>query len=103
MRFDLFCAGKLIGQFYDSNGDPTLDYHSVEEMVKRAEKANESKEADRLKFPPCNMEWSAETGSRVWCSRKRYISCFVSLMVSQKKSRIFLEKLNLVSSALLRY
>lgn len=29
-------------------------------------------EADKLRFPPCNSQWSAAGGGRVWCSTKRY-------------------------------
>lgn len=30
-----------------------------------------SKERNDIKYPPCNVEWDVNTGSRVWCSKKR--------------------------------
>lgn len=30
-----------------------------------------AKNADFLKYPPCNVEWTQETGSKVWCSKQR--------------------------------
>lgn len=60
--------GKLIGRFYDKNGEMTKYHHKVIQMVKIAEQ--EKAEQEKLKeiYPPCNIEWSAEKGTKVWCT-----------------------------------
>lgn len=29
-------------------------------------------ENQKILFPPCNVEWDADRGTRVWCTDKRY-------------------------------
>ena len=38
---------------------------------KKAEENENSVTKEKEKFPPCNVEWTAEKGSRVWCSVRR--------------------------------
>lgn len=60
--------GKLVGNFYNSDGSPAAGFHYLEAKLKQVEE-NESAEAEKNRiFPPCNVEWKAETGSRVWCT-----------------------------------
>lgn len=60
--------GKLIGNFYNSDGSPAAGFYYLEAKLKQAEE-NESIEAEKNRiFPPCNVEWKPETGSRVWCT-----------------------------------
>lgn len=61
-------VGWLIGRFYTADGQKTDYMKKVEEQIEIA-----IAEKDRLKmlrkhYPPCNIEWKAETGTRVWCS-----------------------------------
>lgn len=67
-----FCKlGKLIGKYYDSKGNPT-DYNlQVMKLFLKAEEKRNSEEEEKQRFPPCNVEWSADKGSRVWCSVRR--------------------------------
>ncbi|XP_015110289.1 neuferricin [Diachasma alloeum] len=60
--------GKLVGRFYDKNGDPTAEYHEFMDKVERADEADTIQEEMKRKFPPCNVEWKPEDGTRVWCS-----------------------------------
>lgn len=62
--------GKLVGRYYTSDGKRT-DYHKeVENLINLAVEESAAKNADFQRYPPCNVEWSAETGSRVWCSKQ---------------------------------
>ncbi|XP_034950260.1 neuferricin [Chelonus insularis] len=60
--------GKLIGRFYDENGKPKKDLLVFEGKVKEAQKEQSAEEVLNKKFPPCNVEWSKEQGTRYWCS-----------------------------------
>lgn len=63
--------GKLIGTYYDDNGNPTT---KLDEFLKKVEKAHEEITADdneKKMFPPCNIEWKPEEGTQVWCTTMR--------------------------------
>lgn len=65
--------GKLIGRYYDGHGNPTDYLKNVERTISDA-KLKKTLEAELEKvFPPCNVEWDAERGTRVWCTKQRYI------------------------------
>ena len=66
-------VGKLIGRYYNEDGTPTNERFKLEEQVQIAKKHDETEEQKRLKFPPCNVEWDVTLGTRVWCSKNRYI------------------------------
>ncbi|XP_043273279.1 neuferricin [Venturia canescens] len=62
--------GKLIGRYYDKNGNPTTEYETFEARVKLAED-EQNKEEEKMKmFPPCNVEWKVDVGTRVWCTQQ---------------------------------
>ncbi|XP_026635845.1 neuferricin isoform X2 [Microtus ochrogaster] len=63
-------AGRLVGRFYREDGLPTSELTQVEAMVTEGMEANEERQREKHKFPPCNAEWSSAKGSRVWCSQK---------------------------------
>ncbi|XP_071453223.1 neuferricin [Hetaerina americana] len=63
-------VGKLIGRFYNNQGHKTPYLIKVEKIIQEAENTERESEAEKLKYPPCNTEWSASKGSRVWCSNK---------------------------------
>lgn len=65
-------AGKLIGRYYKKDGTPTDERHKLEELVQIAKKQDLNEEQRRIQFPPCNVEWDVNIGSRVWCSKNRY-------------------------------
>ncbi|KAI9582259.1 neuferricin homolog [Glossina fuscipes] len=67
-KSDYIYIGKVIGRFYDESGHPTKYEHKFRAMAEEAEfdKFNEQKLKD--KYPDCNIEWSIEKGSHVWCT-----------------------------------
>uniref|UniRef100_A0A224XVH9 Putative heme/steroid binding protein n=1 Tax=Panstrongylus lignarius TaxID=156445 RepID=A0A224XVH9_9HEMI len=67
---DYIYKGKLIGRFYDENGRSSSYLRDIESKCQEASKSNEQNKYYNLKYPPCNIEWSKEKGSRVWCSMK---------------------------------
>lgn len=67
---DYAYVGKLVGRFYDEQGRPTGALREVEEALVLGHKAKEEKELQKQRFPPCNSEWSANSGSRVWCGKR---------------------------------
>ncbi|XP_013783549.1 neuferricin-like isoform X1 [Limulus polyphemus] len=63
-------VGKVVGRYYDKDGHPTQALQDALAAIEKA-KANKRDEAEEKQiFPPCNSEWSAEKGGRVWCSNK---------------------------------
>lgn len=61
--------GKLIGRYYDAEGQPTPYYHQVKKLITKAKKTKQEERIEKLSYPPCNSEWSNESGSRVWCTK----------------------------------
>lgn len=66
-------VGKLIGNFYDTKGNPTEALREAEAGTNRALEEKRLTEEERKIFPPCNSHWSEATGSKLWCSTKRYL------------------------------
>ncbi|CAF0779119.1 unnamed protein product [Adineta ricciae] len=62
--------GKLIGRYFDANGAPTKHFQNVLVSVDHMKKKEEEKATFEQKWPPCNSEWSHDTGRRVWCTDK---------------------------------
>ncbi|XP_041376842.1 neuferricin-like [Gigantopelta aegis] len=61
-------VGKLVGHFYDKDGNPTEAMNQY--LIKLAEAKSEKKkdQDDARRFPPCNSEWRQDEGTRFWCS-----------------------------------
>lgn len=66
-----FFQGKLIGRYYDQDGNPTDEFYKFENKVKKAENDKTIDEIDKKIFPPCNIEWIPEEGTKVWCTKMR--------------------------------
>ncbi|XP_077286308.1 neuferricin homolog [Arctopsyche grandis] len=62
--------GKLIGRFYDADGMETDYMMRVKEKLEDAQREKLLKEKLNTQYPPCNAEWDANTGSRVWCTKR---------------------------------
>ncbi|XP_060527858.1 neuferricin homolog [Cylas formicarius] len=62
--------GKLIGRYYDENGKLTHYARQVRRLIRESEIADNNNQLNKVKFPPCNVEWDPEKGSRVWCTNK---------------------------------
>lgn len=42
----------------------------VEQQIEIAIDEKERNVKLRVKYPPCNIEWKADTGTRVWCTNQ---------------------------------
>ncbi|CAH2241175.1 jg3241 [Pararge aegeria aegeria] len=64
-------VGLLADRYYDKNGEETMYMSELKQKVKRCRiEKEEAKKQDQL-YPPCNISWSEEDGSRVWCTKSR--------------------------------
>ncbi|XP_076031488.1 neuferricin-like [Oratosquilla oratoria] len=61
-------VGKLIGRYYDENGEPTEYYSKAQQWIGEAYRKRERENDKKKLFPHCNSAWTAESGSRVWCT-----------------------------------
>ncbi|XP_014203461.1 neuferricin [Copidosoma floridanum] len=61
--------GKLVGRYYDKNGKPTNERSILEERIQIAKKNDLNEDQEKSKFPPCNVEWNPDSGTRVWCTK----------------------------------
>lgn len=68
-RKDYSYVGKLIGRYYDSNGNPTEALKEARVVIKEGQRLQKLQEAENRKFPGCNSRWNADEGSVVWCSK----------------------------------
>ncbi|XP_074030803.1 neuferricin [Leptinotarsa decemlineata] len=62
-------VGKLEGKYFDKHGKPTPYGILVQKLIKEAEIIEQNEDEEKQKFPPCNIEWDPEKGTRVWCSK----------------------------------
>lgn len=67
---DYTYVGKLIGRYYDADGEEKEYLRVVRDEVRKEEANNVRLEKEKQEFPPCNTKWSAEEGSTFWCSTK---------------------------------
>jgi len=67
---DYIYVGKLIGYFYDKDGNENEGINIFKEGVKMGniEKLNSAE--DSKLYPGCNSRWTPETGANVWCELK---------------------------------
>uniref|UniRef100_A0A7S3Z7E8 Uncharacterized protein n=2 Tax=Lotharella globosa TaxID=91324 RepID=A0A7S3Z7E8_9EUKA len=65
-------AGKLIGPFYDQNGQPTETLQRVRHGVKEHDQFMELQRAQEQLFTKCNSNWSQAEGGYVWCADGQY-------------------------------
>ena len=63
-------VGKLAGRYFDKDGSPTDYYRQMQQWLSDARDDAQTVENEKQIFPPCNSEWSAERGQRVWCTKK---------------------------------
>lgn len=62
--------GKLIGRFYDENGNETPYYRRMTEQIEVAIREREAEVNLENQYPGCNIEWKEASGTRVWCTEK---------------------------------
>ncbi|KAF3706700.1 Neuferricin Cytochrome b5 domain-containing protein 2 Precursor [Channa argus] len=63
-------VGFVTGQFYNETGQPTKNLLQVEASLAEGKQIKSQSDAEMLRFPACNSEWSAAKGGIVWCSTK---------------------------------
>jgi len=63
-------TGKVVGRFYDNNGEPTSELRAAQASVDKALSDKEIEAEQERIFPSCNSHWSDSAGTTVWCSNK---------------------------------
>lgn len=58
-------VGKLVGRYYDSEGNPTKYLKGAEAKAARGAQLMEKQKNEEAKLPSCNSRWSQEEGSEV--------------------------------------
>lgn len=71
-RKDYSYVGKLIGRYYDNEGNPTEELKEAKAVIKEGQRLRKLQEAENKRFPGCNSRWSKDEGSVVWCSENRW-------------------------------
>lgn len=67
---DYTFVGLLTGRFYETDGRKTDYMLKVEQKIDVAIAEKERLKKLRSKYPPCNIEWKVDTGTRVWCTNQ---------------------------------
>lgn len=70
---DYALIGRLEGRFYDISGQPTAYFHQFKRWVSDSESGKKSEEEVQESFPQCNVEYKPESGTRMWCTKARFI------------------------------
>jgi len=60
-------VGKLVGRYYNHDGEPTKELKGVEVKAARGAQLLEKQKAYEDKLPNCNSRWSDQHGGEVWC------------------------------------
>lgn len=76
----IYCrfAGKIVGRYYDSEGNPTKYLKGVEMKAKRGAQLLEKQKREEDKIPSCNSKWSEAEGGEV----SNPFNWFLSLLLS---------------------
>jgi hypothetical protein len=57
-------------RFYDESGAKTEYHRLVDEKIDEYRAELDKETAEKESHPPCNVEWNADQGTRVWCTTK---------------------------------
>ncbi|OIW14424.1 hypothetical protein TanjilG_20870 [Lupinus angustifolius] len=60
-------VGKLVGRYYDSQGNPTKHLKGVEAKAAKGAQLLEKQKIEEAKQTTCNSRWSQDEGGEVWC------------------------------------
>ncbi|XP_068600481.1 neuferricin [Brachionichthys hirsutus] len=63
-------VGLVIGRFYSETGGPTETLLQTRASLEEGRRIKAQSHLEKSRLPPCNSEWSAARGGRVWCSTK---------------------------------
>ncbi|CAH0406359.1 unnamed protein product [Chilo suppressalis] len=62
-------VGKVIGRYFDHNGKETEYMNQFNDRIDLCKQQKEKAKQEEQKYPPCNISWSAEEGTTVWCTK----------------------------------
>ncbi|EYU21029.1 hypothetical protein ABFS82_03G025800 [Erythranthe guttata] len=82
-------VGKLVGRYYDSEGNPTKYLKGVESKAARGAQLLEKQKKEEAKVASCNSRWSQDEGSEVWCDEgyPRLVQRPVEIALTGKMSK----------------
>ncbi|OVA10908.1 Cytochrome b5-like heme/steroid binding domain [Macleaya cordata] len=82
-------VGKLVGRYYDSQGNPTKYLKGVEAKAARGAQLLEKQKKEEAKLPDCNSRWSQQEGGEVWCDTgyPRLVQRPLEIAITGKMSR----------------
>lgn len=60
-------VGKLVGRYYNNQGNATKYLKGAEAKAARGAQLLEKQKAEEAKQPGCNSRWSQDEGGEVWC------------------------------------
>jgi hypothetical protein len=60
-------VGRLIGRFYEKNGEPTEYFWQIERKIQFGLKQQAEEQNMKIVFPPCNIEYKNSV-TRFWCT-----------------------------------
>mmetsp|Transcript_100132 Transcript_100132/g.122545 ORF Transcript_100132/g.122545 Transcript_100132/m.122545 type:complete len:195 (-) Transcript_100132:23-607(-) len=69
-RKDYIPVGKLIGYYYDKNGNPTSNRNDIEKILLKAYLLNKQTKDMSEKYPRCNSQSGKKVRNKVWCSKQ---------------------------------
>ncbi|KAI4472681.1 hypothetical protein M0802_016579 [Mischocyttarus mexicanus] len=62
--------GKLSGRYFNNDGTPTIESLKIQQKLIDAKKEIANEEKRKKLFPNCNIEWKANVGTTLWCSKR---------------------------------
>lgn len=82
-------VGKLVGRYYDNQGNPTKYLKGAEAKSARGAQLLEKQKAEEAKQPGCNSRWSQDEGGEVWCDNgfPRLVQRPVEIALTGKMSK----------------
>jgi len=69
-RKDYQIMGKVIGHYYDPDGNPTPATRIANREIRLAHKEKNIEDELKKKLPTCNSKFSSSEGKTLWCSDK---------------------------------
>ena len=68
---DYIYVGKLVGFFYDENGNEREGKRMFDKKLEEARIWKAGQEEEKKLYPECNSRWTKDTGTVFWCSNRR--------------------------------
>ncbi|KAK8717156.1 hypothetical protein V6N13_044433 [Hibiscus sabdariffa] len=82
-------VGRLVGRYYDSQGNPTKYLKGAEAKAARGAQLMEKQKEMEAKQPSCSSRWSQDDGGEVWCDNgfPRLVQRPLEIALTGKMSR----------------